>query len=248
MDYLPLLFLFLAVAVSGFIGIHVGGGGLIAVPALLFSGLSPAAAIATDQLAILGVAVPGFIRYAKAKQIDYPVALGLTFFATIGAYVGARTLLVVPEELLRKLVGIVFVFLLLLLLARPKAGMEEGASPSRPRIVIGFLLSSVVGFWAAFFGAGFAFLGIAILVLMFGKTFLQSSATLTVMRFGVVMIAIPMYASNSLINWTYGIVMVLGCGLGSYFGAGVALKRGNTWLRLLLVIVVISSSAKLLFF
>src|SRR6478752_4972198 len=66
---LLLLFGFLA----AFIDSVVGGGGLISTPALLFLGLPPAAALATNKLAGTMGVLTSTIRFVKSGKVDFRV-------------------------------------------------------------------------------------------------------------------------------------------------------------------------------
>lgn len=61
---------FLGIAVS-FIGVIVGGGGLISIPILIFLGLPPQIAIATNKFGSLGLSLSGLYKYWKAKKIIF---------------------------------------------------------------------------------------------------------------------------------------------------------------------------------
>ncbi|PJN88063.1 TSUP family transporter, partial [Bacillus sp. mrc49] len=65
-----LLFLILAGFVAAFIDSVVGGGGLISIPALLFTGISPSAALATNKLAGTMGSLTSTISFIRAGKVD----------------------------------------------------------------------------------------------------------------------------------------------------------------------------------
>lgn len=62
--------IFAAGAASGFVDAIAGGGGLVMIPALMLSGLSAPAAIATNKVVgVTGVLTSG-LRYAAGGLVD----------------------------------------------------------------------------------------------------------------------------------------------------------------------------------
>ena len=80
---------------TGFIDAVAGGGGLIMLPALLFSGVSPIQALATNKLqSVFGTAV-ATRNYARAGLVnwrEHKLAMVLAFIGAIpGLILGALT-------------------------------------------------------------------------------------------------------------------------------------------------------------
>ena len=94
-----LIFGFLA----AFIDSVVGGGGLIALPALLFTGLPPSAAIATVKLVgTIGSSTSTVIFY-RSGQISIRSLAKLFPIVVIGAAIGAYAVTLMDPNLLKPL-------------------------------------------------------------------------------------------------------------------------------------------------
>ncbi|MEK6191098.1 MAG: TSUP family transporter [Chloroflexota bacterium] len=93
---------------SGLFGI---GGGLIIVPALiLLLGMTPKHAAGTSLAALLlPVGILGAIEYWRAGYIDVPLALLLALGILIGAFIGARVAVGLPNELIQRAFGVLLV-------------------------------------------------------------------------------------------------------------------------------------------
>lgn len=90
--------------VTGLVG---AGGGFLVVPALaLLGGLSMPVAVGTSLLVISMKSFAGLAGYLTTVSLDWPLVLGVTGMALIGALIGARLTKVVPEQALRKGFGI----------------------------------------------------------------------------------------------------------------------------------------------
>jgi uncharacterized membrane protein YfcA len=93
---------------SGLFGI---GGGLIIVPALiLLLGMTPKQAAGTSLAALLlPVGILGAIEYWRAGYIDVRLALLLAVGILIGAFIGARLAIGLPNELIQRAFGVLLV-------------------------------------------------------------------------------------------------------------------------------------------
>ena len=92
--------------VAAFIDSVVGGGGLIALPALLFTGLNPASAVATNKLAsTMGSATSNIVFY-RSGNLDLKSAFKLFPITFIGSIIGAWTVHLMNPEVLKPLMPI----------------------------------------------------------------------------------------------------------------------------------------------
>lgn len=93
---------------SGLFGI---GGGLVIVPALiLLLGMSAKHAAGTSLAALLlPVGIFGALEYWRADYVDIRVAAVLALGILIGAFIGARVAIGLPNELIQRAFGVLLV-------------------------------------------------------------------------------------------------------------------------------------------
>lgn len=93
---------------SGIFGI---GGGLVIVPGLiLLGGMAPKQAAGTSLAALLlPVGIFGAIEYWRGGYIDVPIAALLAVGILIGAFIGARVAIGLPNELIQRAFGVLLV-------------------------------------------------------------------------------------------------------------------------------------------
>ena len=92
---------------SGLLGV---GGGPVMVPLSIFwIGLTQHKAHATSLAAIAPIALVGSIAFARAGEVDIPVALALASGALIGAPLGARIMAGLSESRLKIAFGVFMV-------------------------------------------------------------------------------------------------------------------------------------------
>ncbi|MED4696791.1 TSUP family transporter, partial [Peribacillus frigoritolerans] len=94
---------------AAFIDSVVGGGGLISIPALLFSGLSPSAAIATNKLASSMGSLTSTIAFIRSGKVDFKLVSKLFPLIFIGSLLGAWVVNFVSPELLKPMILVLLI-------------------------------------------------------------------------------------------------------------------------------------------
>ena len=93
-----IIFLFFAGALGGALNAVAGGGSFIAFPALLFTGVAPIPANATNTVALWVGTTASSGAYRKHLDISRRVMIPLAISSLIGGIAGAYLLLHTPER------------------------------------------------------------------------------------------------------------------------------------------------------
>jgi uncharacterized membrane protein YfcA len=240
---LPLVFL-IGVAAS-VVGAMVGGGSLLSIPFLIFLGLPPQVAIATDRFAGLGAAVTAFYQFWKADRIVWRLVPALALASLAGSLIGASLLLRAEDVSLRSVVGVLLLALLPVLFLKPGLGVEA-REVSRPQLALGLVLYFGIQVLAGFFGGGTGTLIFYTLMFFFGVTIIQVAATQIVPFLVLTLSSLALFAAGGIIDYRVGLVLMAGTATGGYLGARIAIRSGNRWVRRLFAVVVLASAARLL--
>src|SRR3954467_317615 len=95
---------------SGFIGGVATGGGLVSIPGLMFMGLSPTAAIATNNLnAVSGIT--SALRFHKSQKLQIRRMLPLLLTSFFGGLVGSKLLLHINQTVIQKAFAVAAIIL-----------------------------------------------------------------------------------------------------------------------------------------
>jgi uncharacterized membrane protein YfcA len=151
------------------------------------------------------------------------------------------------KDLLEKITGLLLLLLLPTLFIRKDFGIKEFKT-TKTKKAFGFILYLAGMIYGAFFGAGGGILLIYTLAYFFGLSFLRSNATNLVAWMAMTTIAFIVFAVNGLVDFQLGISMLLGVTVGGYFGSKTAIQKGDGFVKLILTMVVVATSAKLLIF
>lgn len=235
------IFLFFAGALGGALNAVAGGGSFVAFPALLFTGVSPIAANATNTLALwLGVTASGG-AYRKHFKISRRVMIPLILTSVVGGLMGAVLLIKTPPQtFLRVLPWLLLGATLLFafgkhLTGRIAAGISHESSNGAVAGAAVFEL--LVAVYGGYFGGGMGIMNLAMLAAL-GMTDIHAMNALKVVLGGVINgVATATFIATGAIVWRPGIVMTIGAMLGGYSSAHFAQKLPQSWIRSFVIFI-----------
>lgn len=233
----------------GFINTLAGSGSLITLPLLIFLGLDPNTANGTNRLAIFLQslsAVSGF-KQKKVFEIKEGIHYGLP--AVIGAILGALVAVETKPEVLNFIIAFLLVGMLILLLFNPQKWIKENPKGEKTKPgIIHFILFFVIGAYAGFIHAGVGFFWIAALVLGAGYDLVKANA----IKMFIVMLYMPItlaiFAFNHQVDYGLGFLLGAGAIIGARLAVRISIKKGSSFIRYILLLAILVSAVKLLFF
>ncbi len=235
------LFLFAAGALGGALNSVAGGGSFIAFPALLFTGVPPIPANATNTIALwTGAAASGG---AYRSKLDVPRRVMIPLFAAsfVGGLFGAILLLKTSAHtFLRVLPWLTLGATLLFAFGKKLAGgrrsvMEHESGTAALAGATVFQLAVAV--YGGYFGGGMGIVMLAMLAAL-GMTDIHSmNALKSVMGFVINGVAVVTFIVARAVYWKAGGVMIAGAILGGYLGARYAMRLPQAWVRVFVVLV-----------
>lgn len=240
-------FVFFIGVIAAFFGSMVGGGSLLSIPALMFFGLPPQVAIATDRFGGIGPTITAFLKFRKAGKVVWKYVLWLSILSLAGSLIGANILLNIDPGFLQKLAGVLLLLLLPFVFLKRDIGVERNVV-TKTKMVLGSIVYLLIQIFTGFFGAGTGPFIFYTLMIGFGLTIIESVATQLIPLFVLSVSSVVIFALNGLIDYQLGIALLAGMSIGGYIGAHVALKKGAAWVKGLFIILVVIASTKLLFF
>ena len=208
-DLFSIIALFFFGFIGAFINSIVGGGGLITLPALLFVGLPPATAIATNKLAASMGNFTSMMTFLRAGKIDVKLLGPIVPFVFIGSMLGAYTVHQVSPDILQPLILLLLIAVLIYTLIKKdfgKVGTEGKVTGKKKWISLALLIT--LGFYDGFFGAGTGSFMIFILLFM-GFNFIEASGSSKLLNFTSNIAALTMFLLLGAVNYTYGLIMGL---------------------------------------
>ncbi len=241
-----LLLLFAIGFIASFVGNFVSGGvSLVGVSAMLFLGIPPHLALATQAVGTLGWRIGGLRQFWKAKKIIWRLVIPLSIIAFIGATIGSHILVATNAAMLNKVISILILLFIPLSLVKKNLGVEK-VKTSKAKEYLGYLFYFLASVWCGFFSAGAGIFFLYIYMYFFGLTILELKGTDKIPGIFLDIGSIIVFAISGIFNPLYLLAYLPGTFLGSILGAKYAIKLGNKWLRLIILVTIAFLSIRLL--
>ncbi|HTC95561.1 MAG TPA: sulfite exporter TauE/SafE family protein [Terriglobales bacterium] len=237
--------LFLAAIVAGALNSVAGGGGFIAFPALIFTGMLPINANATNTVALWPgtMASVGAYRRELEGREKWKMLTPLFIVSILGSIVGAKLLLRTPQATFMRLVPWLLLSATLLfavggpLSAWVRRRAELHAHASRAALIAVTLLQLLVAVYIGYFGAGAGILMLALFAVMGIENIHTMNAFKTLLASLANAVAIVTFVHARAVVWPQAILMTIGAALGGYGGAWYAQKLDQKIVRYLVIVI-----------
>ena len=234
-----------AIAVlTGFIDAIAGGGGLLMMPALLFAGLSPLQALATNKLQSMFGTGTALRTYARTGRIEWrPNRLGIVL-VFLGAVAGASIVQAIETRLLNLIIPALLVVAAMYVLLSPRMTDEEAHQrlSSNGYAPVG----GAIGLYDGFFGPGAGTFYTTSLVALRGYGLTKATAMTKLFNFASNVASVILFALGGHMLWLLGLCMAGGAMLGGWVGSHTAIRFGARLIRPLLVAISLGMTARLL--
>jgi hypothetical protein len=250
MDIISILATCLIAFVACIISVSVGGTSLITVPVLIWLGMTTKNAIATNMFALLFLSLSGALGFRKeAKPSHYKMIAAFSMLTVFGSLIGANLVLAINENILKRIIGIIMCIIAVSFLVKRDLGTQQTtAQISKLKFLLGTLSIFILGIYGGFFSGGYVTLLSYVLILSFGFNFLQAAFVTKVFNIFSSSVACAFFYYHGLINFSVGIPLAVSMFSGAFFGAKLAIAKGNLWIRNLFIAAVIALATKLLAF
>lgn len=228
---------------AGAVDTIIGGGGLFSLPTLFLIGLSPQAALGTNQFALSFGSLVGTWKFQQMGFIKWwPHTILCLIGVLPGAVLGSLTAIGLPQAILQTIVICLLTVVGIVVLFKRNLGSEENQTDfflSKWRCTGLLLTGLVVGFYEGFFGPGSGLFVTFSCVLWFGLNFIQASGSAKAVGLLGNIAASTTYAAYGQVYWLIGLVLAVAVSFGSYIGAMIARKGGSKVIRPIMLIVIV---------
>ena len=245
----PLVLLALAVvgALAGFVDAIAGGGGMIALPALLSAGLPPIAALATNKMqSVVGTGMAA-LTYWRRGYVSIKALVPAIALTYAGSLIGALLVKQLDTSLLDIAVPVALIGIALYFLFAPNLSDVDKVA----RLPFGLfvpVLGFAIGFYDGLFGPGTGSFFAIGFVMLFGFGLTRASGNTKILNLTSNLAALAIFIPAGDVVWPAAIAMAVGQGVGGYVGARTGIRYGAKLIRPLVVVVSIALALRLLFF
>jgi len=238
---LTLVILSFLAFMAGFIDAVVGGGGLIQLPALLVTlPDSPLPTIfGTNKIAALSGTSMAAFQYAKRIRFNVKLLGVISIASFISSYFGAKIVSIINPATLKPIILVILIAIVIYTFIKKDLGKVETKQLTLPRqMILGAAIGLVIGFYDGFFGPGTGSFFVLAFVVILGFEFVQASAYAKIVNCMTNISALIVFIRQG--NYIIGIAVLLALFniTGSIIGSRMALRRGNSFIRIFFLIIV----------
>jgi len=243
---LEVLVLLIAIAaLAGMIDAIAGGGGLIALPALLWAGVPPIQALATNKLQGSFGTATASIHFIRSGEINLHDMRGAIFWTFIGSALGTLAVQYLVADWLSDIIPILLIGFALYFMFSPRIA-DEDAKQRISHTAFGLIIGISIGFYDGFFGPGTGSFFAAAFVMLLGFNLRRATAGTKILNFTSNIASLLFFVLGGHVVWTIGLGMGLGQIIGAWVGSHLVIKHGTALIKPVLVTVSIAVSIKLL--
>ncbi len=235
--------LFIAAILGGTLNAVAGGGSFIGFPALIFTGVPPIQANATNTVALWpgSVASVGAYRSVLNTQRKQLVVLGAA--SIVGGVIGAILLLHTPQATFVRLIPFLLLAATLLftfggaLTARLRKRLGKSRAPRWAGTASLAVLQLIVAAYGGFFGGGIGILMLAMYSALGMDNIHEMNGLKALMASCINGVAVITFIVAGAIYWPQALVMIVGAIIGGYGGAAVARRLDPQLVRRFVIAV-----------
>ena len=229
--------------IAGALNAIAGGGTFISFPVLLFTGVAPVEANATNTVALWPGLAASSAAYLKRLQVPRRLLIPLLVSSTLGGLAGAVLLLKTPQHTFMHLIPWLLLGGTLLfafgdhIRAMVGTGSWHGDLQNMPWQVIASasIFELLVGTYGGYFGAGIGFVVLGMLAVIGMRDVHAINALRTLIAAVTNASAVLTFILARAVFWPQCVVMIAGALLGGWSGAHYAQKATPRKMRYLVI-------------
>ncbi len=231
--------------IAGFISSIAGAGGAIVLPVLLWVGLPPLNALATNKFQSVFGTLSSTINFFRKGYIDLPALIPALSYAFIGSLLGTYFVQQMSTDFLSLIMPYLLILLALYMLFSPTI-TDENLPAKMPAKVFAPVIGGGIGLYGGFFGPGMgSFFAVAFASLQ-GFNMRKATAFTKPLVLIVNTTSMFIFLLGGHIIWGLAITMALSQIVGARLGSNLVISRGTTLIKPTIVLMTLIIAIKLL--
>ena len=245
-NFVQLTLLFFAGLGAGVINALAGGGSFMTVPLLIFTGLEPTVANATNRLAVW---IQCFFGTRKLYMMGYfpkNYCFKVVWPMLAGTLIGAYLLTVIPDETFRKYFAFFMVLMTLVTFFKPASKIQQtDVGFTGKSLAVNYFIYFFIGIYIGFIQAGVGFMIIAASVIS-GLGMVRANAVKMFLNLSAATISLIIFFYAGKVLILPALAMGAGMSLSAVIASGMSVKVSDVFLKRLVSVVILIFAVLLL--
>lgn len=249
MEFLEYLLLISVGFLAGFINTVAGGGTLLSMPILIFMGLPPTVANGTNRVAIILQTFMGVWGFKSKGIKTYPFSIYMGIMAFFGALIGAKIAVLMPEEMFKKVLSAIMIFVIVAMsiTSKQKFNFTEQRTQGF-YFYVSLIVYFLFGIYGGFINAGMGFIMLLTIPFLNRFSITETNATKVMVVCIYSLAAILTFALNDKIDWKMGFILAIGNMSGAWVASRWSVGKSEKYIRGFIFVMVITMAIKLWLF
>jgi len=226
---------------SGIVNAMAGGGSMLTVPLLVLAGVPGVTANGSNRVGILTSNISSLLSF-RNEGVQVTRNLGPIIGPAIaGSLVGSYGISQLTDDSFERVFGLLMIPLILMTIWKPKVRAEGEQWPLAVTIAVFF----GIGIYAGAIQAGVGLVLLAALSRS-GLDLVSANMVKVIFTLCATLIALPVFIIQGNVRWIPAIILAVGLTIGGWVGARFAVRGGEKWIRVVMVIAAVALAARLL--
>ncbi len=241
MDYSVVLLLCGFSFLAGFVDAIIGGGGLIQTPAILFTlpQYPVPTLIGSTKIPSLCGSLMGAFQYGRRVAVAGRFIAPMMAIAFGASWLGSWTLTRVPNSFMKPFALVILIAVFIYTLTKKEFGQVTRQSvPARQQRIRMWAMGACIGFYDGFFGPGTGSFLVLGFIALIGFDFLKASAHAKLVNAATNLASVLFFVKEGTILYAVAIPMAVANLCGAFFGARLAILKGNQFIRIFFLLVI----------
>lgn len=231
----------------GFINTIAGSGTVITYSLFMMLGMPANLANGTIRLGVIMQTLVAGLNFRKNKYLDLKKGLKLGIPVVIGSIAGAQIAANINEAVFEKIMVAVLFIMLIFIFYDPQRWLKDQIHLIHKKTdAVQMLIFFGIGLYGGFIHIGVGIILLSAIVLNAGYDLVKANAIKIMIVFLYSPFALGVFMINSQVDYKVGLISAIGNILGGLVGSNMAMSRGNTFVRGVLVTVILLFAAYLL--
>jgi len=244
-DLNQLFVLFLVGIAAGFINVNAGGGSTLTLPMLIFLGLDASVANGTNRIGILLQNLSAVSSFKREQYSRFKLSFKLALMTLPGAIIGAFFSINISNEAFKIILALIMIGVIItMIIPKKKVEVLTGSDGEQSWKV--YLAMFGIGFYGGFIQVGVGFLLMAALHHLMKLSLVHVNMHKVFIIFFYTIPALTIFILSDNVNWILGLGLAAGTMTGAWWGAKFSVKKGEKYIRVILIVAILIMVVKLL--